>query len=49
MGADKIAVLDKGRLIEEGIAEELLAGNGLFARLYKIQQESLGWGVGVKG
>jgi ATP-binding cassette subfamily B protein len=43
LGADKIAVLDQGRLVEEGSPEELLARGGLFARLYKIQQESLGW------
>jgi ATP-binding cassette subfamily B protein len=43
LGADKIAVLDQGRLAEEGSGEELLAKNGLFARLYGIQQESLGW------
>jgi hypothetical protein len=35
-----------GRLVEEGSAGELLARDGLFARLYRIQQESLGWGVG---
>jgi ATP-binding cassette subfamily B protein len=45
MGVDKIAVLDGGRLIEEGSNDELLAKNGLFARLYQIQQESLGWTV----
>jgi ATP-binding cassette subfamily B protein len=44
--ADKIAVLDKGELVEEGSGEELLAKGGLFARLYNIQQESLGWSVG---
>jgi ATP-binding cassette subfamily B protein len=43
LGADKIAVLDQGRLVEEGTGEELLARDGLFARLYRIQQESLGW------
>jgi ATP-binding cassette subfamily B protein len=42
-GADKIAVLDQGRLVEEGYGEELLGRDGLFARLYRIQQESLGW------
>ena len=46
LGADKIAVLDKGRLVEEGSGKELLAQGGLFARLYRIQQESLGWSVG---
>jgi ATP-binding cassette subfamily B protein len=49
VGANKIAVLDNGRLIEEGTGGELLAQNGLFARLYRIQQESLGWAVGSKG
>jgi ATP-binding cassette subfamily B protein len=46
LGADKIAVLDQGRLVEEGTGEELLAKDGLFARLYRIQQESLGWTAG---
>jgi ATP-binding cassette subfamily B protein len=48
MGADKIAVLEGGRLAEEGTSGKLLAENGLFARLYRIQQESLGWAVGAK-
>jgi ATP-binding cassette subfamily B protein len=43
LGADRIAVLDQGRLVEQGSGEELLAKKGLFARLYRIQQESLGW------
>jgi ATP-binding cassette subfamily B protein len=45
MGADKIAVLEGGRLVEEGTGEELIKRNGLFSRLYNIQQESLGWTV----
>jgi ATP-binding cassette subfamily B protein len=44
-GADNIAVLDGGRLIEQGTGEELLAANGLFAHLHAIQQKSLGWSV----
>ncbi|MDR0997651.1 MAG: ABC transporter ATP-binding protein/permease [Treponema sp.] len=43
--ADRIAVLDKGELVEQGSGGELLAKGGLFARLYAIQQESLGWTV----
>jgi len=35
--ADKILVLDKGELVEEGSHEELLAANGLYAHLYEIQ------------
>jgi ATP-binding cassette subfamily B protein len=43
LGADNIAVLENGRLVEQGSGEELLARDGLFARLHRIQQESLGW------
>ncbi|MDR0719933.1 MAG: ATP-binding cassette domain-containing protein, partial [Treponema sp.] len=46
LGADKIAVLENGALVEEGTGDTLIAKGGLFARLYKIQQESLGWTVG---
>lgn len=35
--ADKILVLDKGMLVEEGSHEELLALKGLYAHLYNIQ------------
>jgi ABC-type multidrug transport system fused ATPase/permease subunit len=35
--ADRIVVLDRGRLVEEGTLEELMACNGRFARLYRLQ------------
>lgn len=35
--ADMILVLDKGVLVETGTHEELLAANGIYANLYKIQ------------
>jgi len=44
-GADKIIVLDEGRLVEEGTHDDLLKNKGLYERMYRIQQESLGWGV----
>jgi ATP-binding cassette subfamily B protein len=46
MGADKIAVLEHGWLVEEGTGGELIKHGGIFARLYGIQQENLGWTAG---
>ena len=38
--ADKIMVLEKGCLVEEGTHDELMALNGLYAHLYTIQYRS---------
>ena len=35
--ADKIIVLDKGRIVEEGTHEELKTGGGIYQKIYEIQ------------
>ena len=45
MSADKIVVLEDGRVAEQGTPEELLAANGLFARMVRLQTESADWSL----
>ena len=41
-GADRIVVLENGRVVEIGNHNELLARNGVYSRLYKMTYESHG-------
>lgn len=45
--AEQIIVLDKGRVVEQGTHEALIRQNGLYHKLFTIQQESHGWSVGA--
>lgn len=43
MNADKIVVLEKGNVVEEGNHEELMKNDGLYSHLVLIQQKSQDW------
>ncbi len=41
--ADRIVVLDRGRIVQQGSHAELLAAGGLYANLYRLQfQDDVG-------
>jgi len=40
LSADKIVVIDQGRVHEEGTHDELLAADGLYAGLFETQFRS---------
>ncbi|MCM3293285.1 ABC transporter ATP-binding protein/permease [Paenibacillus sp. MER 180] len=43
--ADKIIVMDKGKVVERGTHEELLRSGGLYNRLWDLQTRTTGWKV----
>ena len=44
--ADQILVVNEGRIEETGTHRELLARNGLYARLWNLQTRSKEWSLG---
>ncbi|MDR0583731.1 MAG: ABC transporter ATP-binding protein/permease [Treponema sp.] len=47
-GADKIVVIDKGRLAEEGRHDELVNSNGRYSRMWLQYTGALNWRIGAK-
>jgi ATP-binding cassette subfamily B protein len=43
--ADNIIVLNGGRVIEQGTHSELIQNDGLYRKLYAMQQDTAEWGV----
>ena len=43
--SDNIVVMEEGRVAEQGRHEELLERGGLYARLWALQNESVGWSL----
>lgn len=46
VGADQIAVVDGGRVVERGRHGELLAADGAYARMWARYTQALSWGIG---
>ena len=46
--ADKILVLDSGRLVEEGSHAELLAKGGRYARMWNEYNQAVSWKIGFE-
>ncbi|MEL7306179.1 MAG: ABC transporter ATP-binding protein, partial [Myxococcota bacterium] len=42
-GADRILVLDRGRVVESGRHEELVEHGGVYRRMWDLQQDAAGW------
>ena len=49
VGADRIIVLDSGRVVEDGSHEELKAAGGLYARMWADYNRALEWRISSKG
>ncbi|MFC3769209.1 ABC transporter ATP-binding protein [Paenibacillus sp. GCM10012303] len=46
--ADCIVVLERGQVVEQGRHDELMAVNGLYARMWRRQHESGDWRIGTR-
>ena len=49
MDADKIIVLNEGKIIEEGTHRDLLEKNGAYKSLWDLQHEAESWEIKARG
>ena len=45
VGADKILVLEEGRIVEQGSHQELTAAGGLYARMWADYNQTVQWKI----
>jgi ATP-binding cassette subfamily B protein len=45
-GADKIVVIDRGRLAEEGDHDRLVKAGGRYSRMWELYSGAMNWGIG---
>ena len=46
--ADRILVVDKGKIVEEGRHEQLLSNKGVYKQMWDEYQESIAWKIGSR-
>ena len=46
-GADRIVVLEKGHVVQQGTPEELMEQGGLYRRMTELQRKTAQWKLGV--
>lgn len=49
VGADKILVLDEGKMKEQGSHEELVSANGLYSRMWREYNQAASWRIKAAG
>ena len=47
--ADRILVIDKGKIVEQGKHDELVSNNGLYKKMWDIYSRSRTWTINIKG